>query len=610
MSAMGALRQLPSQITLLIVLMFTAPAYATAQAFSAESMEAATVFYRNGNFQQAISQAERATAGYIETGDLEGQVFSLILTAEAHVALGRHPAALNKLHHAQALAEETGNSSLLAMVTSSLGNTYRFAGFPSEAKKLLQSSAELAARAGNQGVVASALNNLGGLLASQGNFERATSTYQNALDAAIEADNKPLALRTTINLVRTLLDSGLTGEAGELLDAVQRDVKAQPPSHDKAYELISTGRLYLRLSIAASQESDPWRMQAYGLLSDAVEVAEALNDKRAQSYALGYLGQIYEQAAQYQDALQLTQRAILFAEQENAPEMLYRWQWQAGRVLNSQGNTIDAIHSYQRAVYTLQSFRQGLAVGPGAGSASFRKSVGPVYFELADLLLQQSASESDSSRAEQYLVDARDTVELLKSAELEDYFQDDCAAALKAKTAGIDQLASRTAVLYPIILPDRTELLLSLPGGLKRFTADIDAQSLNSEVEIFRRRLEKRTTHQYLPHAQRLYEWIIAPIEKELTKHSVDTLVIVPDGVLRTIPIAALHDGKQFLAERFALALTPGLTLTDPRPIKRDDVQILLSGLSESVQGFPALPNVTDELTAIGELYGGSVLLN
>jgi len=127
---------------------------------------------------------------------------------------------------------------------------------------------------------------------------------------------------------------------------------------------------------------------------------------------------------------------------------------------------------------------------------------------------------------------------------------------------------------------------------------------------MFRRRLEKRTTHQYLPHAQRLYKWIIGPIETELTNQAVDTLVIVPDGALRTIPMAALHDGKQFLAARYALATTPGLTLTDPRPIRRDKVQVLLSGLSESVQGFPALPNVSQELVTIEELYGGTVLLN
>jgi CHAT domain-containing protein len=56
--------------------------------------------------------------------------------------------------------------------------------------------------------------------------------------------------------------------------------------------------------------------------------------------------------------------------------------------------------------------------------------------------------------------------------------------------------------------------------------------------------------------------------------------------------------------------MTPGLTLTDPRPINRANIKLLSAGLSESVQGFPPLPNVTKELSAIQELYGGKRLLN
>jgi CHAT domain-containing protein len=64
------------------------------------------------------------------------------------------------------------------------------------------------------------------------------------------------------------------------------------------------------------------------------------------------------------------------------------------------------------------------------------------------------------------------------------------------------------------------------------------------------------------------------------------------------------------LIQRYAVATTPGLTLTDPRPLKRQRMKALSVGLSESVQDYPALPSVTEELEAIKELYGGTVLLN
>ncbi len=152
--------------------------------------------------------------------------------------------------------------------------------------------------------------------------------------------------------------------------------------------------------------------------------------------------------------------------------------------------------------------------------------------------------------------------------------------------------------------------MLSTPEGLKRFTAQVDAETLTKEVRAFRQRLEKRTTHQYLPHAQKIYGWVIGPLEAELKRQNIDTLVIIPDGPLRTIPMAALYDGKQFLGVRYALATTPGLRLTDPRPIERQNVRLMINGLTESVQGFPGLPYVAEEVKTINDMYGGTVLQN
>ena len=88
------------------------------------------------------------------------------------------------------------------------------------------------------------------------------------------------------------------------------------------------------------------------------------------------------------------------------------------------------------------------------------------------------------------------------------------------------------------------------------------------------------------------------------------TLVFVPDGSLRSIPMAALHDGDQFLIKTYAMAVTPGLSLTDPRPINRSNIKFLSMGLTEAVQGFPPLPYVDKELTTVNTLYTGTTLMN
>jgi CHAT domain-containing protein len=165
-------------------------------------------------------------------------------------------------------------------------------------------------------------------------------------------------------------------------------------------------------------------------------------------------------------------------------------------------------------------------------------------------------------------------------------------------------------VVYLIPLPDRTEILLGLTSGLKRFTLEVGADALTTEVRQFRRNLETRTTYSYLEQAQQLYDWLLRPMRPTLSENHIKTLVFVEDGALRTIPFASLHDGEHFVIQDFAIAVAPGLSLVEPRPIERGKARLLLSGLSKPVQGFAALTFVQDELSSIEPLYPNETLLN
>jgi CHAT domain-containing protein len=74
--------------------------------------------------------------------------------------------------------------------------------------------------------------------------------------------------------------------------------------------------------------------------------------------------------------------------------------------------------------------------------------------------------------------------------------------------------------------------------------------------------------------------------------------------------MGALHDGKQFLIAKYAIGITPSLSLSDPRPIKREGMRVLAVGVTEAVQGFPALPNVAAELQEMHTLLGSQNLVN
>jgi CHAT domain-containing protein len=112
------------------------------------------------------------------------------------------------------------------------------------------------------------------------------------------------------------------------------------------------------------------------------------------------------------------------------------------------------------------------------------------------------------------------------------------------------------------------------------------------------------------PLAQQLYQWLLRDLEQTLKDSHTDTLVFVLDGALRNIPMAVLYDGKQYLIEKYAVALTPGLQLINPRPLAEQRVQAIVGALSEARQNFSAIPAVKTEVAEIKSQVPTVTLLN
>ena len=131
-------------------------------------------------------------------------------------------------------------------------------------------------------------------------------------------------------------------------------------------------------------------------------------------------------------------------------------------------------------------------------------------------------------------------------------------------------------------------------------------------ISRFRNQLSDRRLvgrKEYLQDAQTLYRWLIEPIEPELQAQGIDTLLVVPDRGIRLLPLAALHDGKQFLIEKYNLAITPSINLisTQYRPLQ--GAQVLAMGASTFTNESP-LPSVPTELKTITSVWPGRYFLN
>ncbi|MCT7974368.1 CHAT domain-containing protein [Laspinema olomoucense] len=173
----------------------------------------------------------------------------------------------------------------------------------------------------------------------------------------------------------------------------------------------------------------------------------------------------------------------------------------------------------------------------------------------------------------------------------------------------------KSAVIYMIPGEDQLELLLvTADGGVTgRTIAETNQEMLKETAQQLRQRMtspSRRSTQSYLPQAQQLYTWMIAPLRDELQSRGIENLLLCVGPGLRSVPFAALHDGEKFLVEQYSLALIPAFNMIDLNPSELANTEVLAMGAS-LFKTLSPLPAVPVELSRIARyLWPGEVFLN
>lgn len=570
-----------------------------------------------GQSEQALDTWQQATTNYIQIGDRTGVIRSQINQAQAMRALGLYRRALTTLTQVNETLQKQPDSQIKATGLRSLGSTFLLVGDLEQSQQLLQQSLDLAQRLNSPQDIGATLFVLGNLARTQQNTKAALDFYQQAATVS-----PSIKIRAQLNQLSLLIDQQEWAAAQILSTQIQSQIVNLPPTRSNIYAKLNFAHSLTSLQQINSPNTVSGSEIAQ-MLATTVREAKSLGDRRAEAYALGSLGGLYEQTQQWSDAQDLTQQALLLAQAINAPDIAYRWQWQLGRLLKFQGDRQRAIAAYSEAVNSLKSLRSDLVAINQDIQFSFRESVEPVYRELVSLLLDKSelrannkdlsstSSISDSqssSSIQNRLAQARDVIESLQIAELDNFFKEAC---LDTQETEIDRLDPEAAIIYPIILPDRLEVIISLPQQpLRHYATNLSKSEVEKTVKQLRQTLLIRSKLSFMPFAQEVYNWLIRPAEKDLANSRVKTLVFVLDGSLRNIPMAALNDGKQYLLEKYSVALTPSLKLANPNPIQNVQLRALTAGLTEATQGFSSLDNVALELQEIKSQIPSTILLN
>ncbi|HEY9697844.1 MAG TPA: CHAT domain-containing protein [Trichocoleus sp.] len=668
---------------------------------SAHNLEQTAVALENlARAYQALGQSseelqfwEQASSVYQQLGERLSLGRVLVEQAQAYSRVGQYRRAIVLLC-APPSEKDCRETSVLGITRSlpqrdligevaalgSLGDAYRLQGNAERAIAYLNQGLNVARAINQPAYLISMLNSLGNAHHSlaQLNFRRALSARQieekqdaEAFDLrAKEHDAKALAyLNESLTLAQTNQDqvsalralvSALPAyyrsgdrsfEQDEWINPLQQAISIAsfvPNSQEKVYALIDLVRFVQRInsSTAVSRRqcsSQTKNLQAERLLEQAIAAAQEIGNPRAESFALGELGHLYECQANYEQALELTRQAQLAAEGLEARDSAYLWQWQLGRILKAKADPLKAIAAYEEALLTLQALRKDILTASQDIQFDFRETVEPIYRELVELRLQQESPsvlrevDRDQKTNQGNITLALNTLDNLKLAELQNYFGNDCVlTALNPVDINFASNTEQTAILNTVVLDNRVAVILSIPiqqpdGSEKtiqqfEWVSEQNGEKVNQEslvavINEYRKGLER--VRDAIPGAPlggydptlavQIYNWLVRPFAPLLQQYDIKTLVFVQDGILRSVPMAALYDGEAFLIEKYAIAITPSINLTNLERADRSRLRALAVGLTESatVNGttFPPLRYVASELEAVQKLLPRSVEL-
>jgi CHAT domain-containing protein/Flp pilus assembly protein TadD len=567
------------------------------------------------DYREAITYYEQALPLFQAIEDRQGQANALANLGVAYWSLSDYRGAIAYSEQAlplfQAIEDQQGQSTVLINLGLAYGALSDYRGAITYYEQALPLFQAIEDRQGQ----ANALANLGVAYWSLSDYRGAIAYYEQAL---------PLfqAIEDRRGQANALMNLGLAyGSLSDYREAIAYYEQALPlfqaieDRQGQANALANLGVAYWSLSDYRG---------AIAYYEQALPLFQAIEDRQGQSTVLMNLGLAYGSLSDYREAIAYYEQALpLFQaiEDRSGESLLLR---NLGELLATQEQPELAIAFYKASVNLRESIRADIQELPETLQAFYTESISESYRELVRLLLEQDR-----------VLEAQQVLELLRVQEIDEYLRDRRGNAQTAQGLdlweaerqllalymemveagqGFEAFLNRPEVqaftqqlqrnargqnlnpetlarlqnnlkqldnavlLYPLILEDRLELVLVTPEGLTRETVAIDRVQLNQLIADFRTDITSRRSG-VEQSAQQLYDLLIRPLAPYLGE--TQTILYAADGQLRYIPLAALHDREQWLAQRFSVNLITAASLTDWGRSQSADLSVLAGAFSE-----------------------------
>ncbi|MBD2176380.1 CHAT domain-containing protein [Pseudanabaena sp. FACHB-1998] len=517
----------------------------------------AEVYLDQGKNREALDKYTQAKSIYLDLTKVpnpkqsDKQTLASILVGEGslYTSLSQYPKALKSLQEARSLYESVGDKQGEGVASMYLAGVYLQLGEPSKVTEILKKLPELAKYSPQLTKMAESLIAL--------------------LNVNPNSVNPQAQLKSAQDLLEFFKQSG------------------SPTS--EAAMLSQIGSLYFDLqqpekSITSHQQ--------------ALEIFQAIGDRAGVANSLYNLGLVYSLSSQSDRAFVAFQGALKYSREVGNRNQESKLLGNLGILIKSQYPQL-AIAFLKQAVNVTESIRQDLRQLAPEQQRAYQQTIAYNYRLLADLLLQQGR-----------VMEALQVLDLLKVQELQEYLQNVKGNARTAQGLYIfpeenlqtqaissqpfkslqpiiesnqkiiqqlqqtppaelnrvpeylQKLPQGQALLYPLILSDRLELILFTPNKLPiRRSVKISESQVLQLIQDFQAELRDAGSLDVLETASKLYDILIKPLEADLAQ--TNTILYAPDGQLRYIPLTALYDGKQWLVEKYRINNLVAYSLSD-----------------------------------------------
>ena len=484
-----------------------------------------------GEYSLSLDYFQKALTISCLIGDKDGEGSILSNIGKIYQILTRYSQALDYFQQTLVIKKQIGNKKGEAITLNNIGAAYRNSGEYIKALDYYQQALAIDKQLGNIRGEALTLNNIGEAYQNLKKYEKAFDYYQQSLTIKKQFDDK-VGMGNTFNNIGALLAAQkqpslaivFLKQSVQNYEQIRQKLRSLPQEQQKKYTK-KVAHTYRRLADLLIQQDR---------VLEAQQVLDLLKIQELEDYLRNVRG---------------TKEKLV--------------------ILRPEAEILTKYNQLQTNIIKLgQELTQLRKIAENSRTTTQKQRIAELVKLQADLNKQfNEFSESTeiiallnklSRQAQKMAVDLSDL----------DALRDD----LKLLDA---------VMLYPLILEDRLELIITTPNSppLRR-TVKVKRTELNQVITQFRQALQNPAYDAKTP-AQKLYSWLIKPLENDLKQSQAKTIIYAPDGQLRYIPLSALHDGEQWLIQNFRVNNITAKSLTDLTAKPQPQPQVLAGAFVE-----------------------------